>query len=648
MNGDFSVGIHIDFHTMPGIDNINDFDAEDFAQTLAYAHAKYVNIAAQCVEGFCYYPTRAGTVYPGLQRDIMGEAIAACRKRGIKVAAYLCCGADATALYAHPEWRKVRKDGRAEEDEFVDGERNSVLYKACFHTGYAEYKKQLISEVLQYDIDGVFCDLMFHEPCYCAACKSTLLARGANIDDDAAVLAFRDETLRKFCTEVRALVAAKDEKIHTFFNSGTWWEYDFQDHIEIESLPGHRWWTYEYLPALAGFARACRKDTLFMTGRFQLGWGDFGGIKSEESLRYDMCQAVSIGAGFMVGDHLNPGAKLLRPLYKTIRKINEEFEEYEAQIGDAAYAAEIAVLCGCESYELFAETKGICRILSELKYGYNVILPSFDFSPYKLLVVTSGTAFTAPLAEKIAEFLRRGGKAITCGTAGLDERGVDFALPQWKSAFSYEGKDDRTDAFFTVSDLADGKFDGVPWAQYEPRVLVKAADAAVLAQDVHPYFNQRCDGKYNYKYIPPEKPSGYCAAACANDVAHVSFDLFTAYGKHFATVHKEIVRELLARLLPAPQMTTSGLPDYARVTLRTSCTGANVCVLATFPECKDGGGVIEDRVWLPSGAKICVCGNYARAYEARTKEEIPLRQQGDYVELTLPRIDGFAVICLRT
>ena len=67
-------GIHLDFHTMPGIGNfLEHWDPERFAEQLKRSHVRYINAFAKCNEGFAYYPTKIGVPYPGMKCDMPGE-----------------------------------------------------------------------------------------------------------------------------------------------------------------------------------------------------------------------------------------------------------------------------------------------------------------------------------------------------------------------------------------------------------------------------------------------------------------------------------------------------------------------------------------------------------------------------------------------
>ena len=83
--------VHLDFHTSPHIPGIgSEFDADAFADTFARAHVNSVTVFAKCHHGMCYYPTKTGTVHPGLKagRDLLGEQIEALHKRGIRAPIY--------------------------------------------------------------------------------------------------------------------------------------------------------------------------------------------------------------------------------------------------------------------------------------------------------------------------------------------------------------------------------------------------------------------------------------------------------------------------------------------------------------------------------------------------------------------------------
>src|SRR5579875_4033522 len=94
--------VHLDFHNSPLIPDVGrDFDADAFAATLADARVNSVTCFAKCHHGMSYYPTKVGVVHPSLRRDLLGEQIEACHRRGIRVPVYVAVVWDEWAADHH-------------------------------------------------------------------------------------------------------------------------------------------------------------------------------------------------------------------------------------------------------------------------------------------------------------------------------------------------------------------------------------------------------------------------------------------------------------------------------------------------------------------------------------------------------------------
>ncbi len=48
-----------------------------------------------------------------------------------------------------------------------------------------------------------------------------------------------------------------------------------------------------------------------MTGKFHLDWGEFGGFKSKEVLKYEVAMMALYGVGASVDDHMHPDDDLV-------------------------------------------------------------------------------------------------------------------------------------------------------------------------------------------------------------------------------------------------------------------------------------------------------------------------------------------------
>ena len=82
--------LHLDAHLRRFKNIYVDFDAEATAQ--AYADMGFQMVSYMAMDGPSYYPTKIGTMHPGLKRDFVGEFTKALRQRGIKCVVYVHLG----------------------------------------------------------------------------------------------------------------------------------------------------------------------------------------------------------------------------------------------------------------------------------------------------------------------------------------------------------------------------------------------------------------------------------------------------------------------------------------------------------------------------------------------------------------------------
>ena len=85
-------------------------------------------------------------------------------------------------------------------------------------------------------------------------------------------------------------------------------------HLELESLPTGGW-GYDHYPMSAAYCRNLGLDFLGMTGKFHTTWGEFGGIKHPNALRYECAAMLANGSKCSVGDQLHPDGALDESTY---------------------------------------------------------------------------------------------------------------------------------------------------------------------------------------------------------------------------------------------------------------------------------------------------------------------------------------------
>ncbi len=643
--------IHIDFHTMPGIYDFNrEWDASAFAQRLADAHVKYINAFAKCNTGFCYYPSGIGPVYKGMKGDMFGDLLRECHKRDIGVTAYFNIAIDHEACRIHREWCKVMRDNRGDgRNRYViagmreDYPENSR--KTCFNTGFGTYFKEMLREFMGMypDVDGVFFDCINTVPCYCNDCLEEIRNNGGDPTDPETVQRHTLETNRRFCMELKEIVGDK----YMLCNSQPYWRTkDYNTHVEIECLQNDEWWSYEFFAPQAAYARMIKKDVLYMNGRFHKGWGDFGGFKGKASIQNDMWDAISNGIGCSIGDHMHPAEILDEKVYQTVSEIYEEIEKLEPWTEGAVYQADIGVVISAEESDFFFDGTyaGIARMLGELKYTFNIVNETMDFSLYKLLILPDRLRLNPVLVDKVREYLKAGGKVLSSLYGGMKEEEDKFALPEyWPMQCTGIMRHEK--AYYQLAKETEKEADRFRYAMYAESIMTDVPEGSeVLAWQVSPYFEKNWDGFHAYFYNPPERRNGAPAALRSGNVCHISFEVFAAYSRYMYPAHKALVGSCIKRLMPEPAFICENIPSTARVTLTGKDNRRMLHIKVTYPEQRGDFGIIEEHNYLPAGARIILAGEYKEVYIAPDRTPLSFVSEKGQTTITLPEICGYCLV----
>ena len=621
--------VHIDFHTMPKIDDFGaNYEPSDLAEMLADAHVTYVNIFARCNLGFSYYPTKIGTPYPGITRDYLGEAITELHNRGIGVTAYVNGGINHELMNHHQEFIKITKDGRLYDD--VDKATNHYFRMPCFNSGYREYLFNEIREVMEKEPDGIFVDCMIPKPCYCSNCLRKMAEKGIDPSDDAAAFKFQVDTLYEVFSQIHAIVTPK-MRLYINSKSNDWFS-EFEGHIELECLPTYSW-GYDFFPAQAPYYRnlAPGKELVYMTGAMVTGWGDFSGYKPDAALECDVYDAMMYGYTPSVGDLMHPRDGLNRPLYKQVGKMYRYVESMEPWTEGSEAVAEAAILRNKVTSEnvltpVSAADKGAARMFCEMRLSYDVVDEDMPFDGYKLLLLPDDIRITEKLKAKLEAFE---GAIISTGNSIADGSVWDFITDI--------APDTNTHGFYAWGEQVYG----------QKYVGVKMKSEYSVSDYVEPYFNTHWDGFHGYFYVPPKDSIGCSAVAKKGNRAHVCFRLFTAYMEYGALFHKEVIESLVNEFLPERMVMTTELPTSSRVTLRKGKKGDLLQIKVSVPEHWANRGVINEHTVLPAGRKISVAGEYTAVCSLPDEKNVKSWVENGRTVIELPEITGFVPLLLK-
>ena len=658
--------IHLDFHTSECIEGIGSrFSAENFAAALREGHISSITLFSKCHHGWSYHPTEANEMHPHLDFDLLGAQLEVCRKLGIRTEIYISAGFDEKYAKAHRDHLIVNANGDCAPFDAA------CYHRICFGSPYLDKLCAQIEEVMvRYKglFDGVFLDIIAAQPCYCENCRAAMAERGIDISDGGQVYEYAKELYQHYCDRVDEAVHKYDPNMPIIHNDGGAIFLGRRvssrntKHLEIESLPTGGW-GYDHFPKSAAYARTLGKEYLGMTGKFHKTWGEFGGFKHPNALRYEAALANACGAKCSVGDQLHPDGELDLATYRLIGKAYSEVEAREPWLRDADLLADVAFVAaeaclnspikecfdtGAISSGRKLEDDGANRILLEGHYLYDVVDTEADYSKYKLLILPDRIALRGVFKEKIQKYLAGGGKLLLTGTSGLDENG-DFAIDV---GAHFGGKNEYCPAYLRPEfDLyPNGKTSYVMYSQSYKIALDEgfAGDVTMLCND--PYFNRTAEHFCSHNNTPYDRQKTDVGAFVTENVGYIGWNIFSEYAEHGSVHLKYAVIDMIERLIGNDKTATTTLPSGGIFSLaRQEAEGRLINQIAyAIPKVRGRHTeIIEDIPTLLNTQVSVKCDKKpTRVYLAPAMEDLSFTYDNGTVSYTVPRIDCSALVVI--
>lgn len=650
--------LFFDFHTMPANPEVGKaFDAEATADWFVECGADFVVFAAKCNLGNAYYPTKLGIPHPSMTGDLYGDLVAACRKRGIAVSAYMNVGLSHEEAYRHRDWVVLKADGRMYSEPFE----GSFSRHMCYNTSYADHIIGMAREVAEwYRVDGLFFDCFHTPPCIGVECTEKMRAEGVDWEDPEALNDFNYRKVLGMAERLSAAIREVNPELLIYYNGLDYGaQAPFGTYLELECLPQGPW-GYELLPMVCRYMRTLGKPVLNMTGRFQKSWGDFGGIRTKPSLEYDCVYGIANAVPPTIGDHFHPRGDLNREVVALDRAVYADLQPLQPWIEDAVPLVEIANVMKCDypgyrwqggdrprQKDLAVQAlKASTRVLCELKMQFDNVSLAAPWQDYGLLVLPDEVEVTGELKARLQAHLDGGGAILSTGWSGLDAARERFEMDAWGA--EYKGIDPFDPAYIRFAPgMADGMPD-MPVTLYERGTEIAARPGAeVLATIVSPYYNHGWDGRHGYRYAPPDRDTGRPAVTLNGRVAHVSHPIFRTYFNSGSLPMRQLVANLIDRFIPEPLVRAPGAPSFARVTVTSQPGRRMVYVLAYVPESRGANvNMIEEPIELRDVTVQLRLDDRVptKVYTAPDERPLDFAIEGSYASVTVPRVRGWSVV----
>jgi hypothetical protein len=388
-------------------------------------------------------------------------------------------------------------------------------------------------------------------------------------------------------------------------------------------------------------------EVISMTGKFHLSWGDFGGFKHPNALRYESAVSLANGAKICVGDQMHPFGKLDPATYKLIGQAFAEVEPKEPWCRDVTAVADVGVLT-IETFGLavaqndsehparFADS-GALRVLQEGGVLYDFIDPESDFSLYQVLVLPDAVPVDAALKSKLEAYLARGGRILASGESALDADRKTFALD---FGLNYRGETAFNPCYIAPH---------FPLASWEPTAFViysamkdiTPTTATVLADRQDAFFNRDFLHFCSHKHTPSTQRNAGAAMVRTANTVYIAFNAFSQYALHGQCALRDIILHGLRHLLTRPTLQTN-LPSQAVQTVQRQESERRTIVHLIYGSPIRRGRnneIIEDLVPLRDvSVALRVGAHPKRVYLAPQNTDLPFQFKDGLLTATVPTL----------
>lgn len=645
--------VHLDFHTSPDIPGVGSrFDKAQFQQALKAANLDSITVFAKCHHGLCYYPTQVGTRHPELDFDLTGAMIDAAHEIGVRAPVYITGGWSDLDARQHPEWISVKPDGTlqctAAKARSRDLGSDSPMETCSWDTlclndgGYARHIYALTEEVCRRypALDGLFFDICgIGTACICPDCVAGMKEAGLDPTEPAHQIRYNTQARQRFMETCGQILHRYHPQATVFFNSGGAdankpQYHPYQTHYEMEDLPT-AWGGYDKMPLRARYFRNLGKPLLGMTGKFHLDWGEFGGFKCREALRYEIASMAIQGAGCSVGDHLHPDGEMEMQTYENIGYAYRYLEQIAPFCYGGKSTARIGLVYGKED-----AVEGLNKLLNENQIEYDVIAGD-NFAAYDTVIIPEGTVLSESGLSSLETYLSNGGKLLFFGD-GLVQEGrfqIDCGV-------KYLGKPEFDVDYLQTEQNFRLELPKAPMLCPIPAQRVESLDARVLATVLPPYFSRTTTHFCGHRNTPHNKSAEPMPGILRKgNVVYCAHSLPSLYHSYGSLYHKRYFLMALEELFAGGPFTVTGMGSVGMATMIHQPEQSRYCLnlLYAAPLHRGSAHIIEDILPIYHiGIRLHVTETIQKAWVGTTGEVLEVKDNA----LTLPKLHCHAPIVL--
>ena len=658
---DFSTRqVHLDFHTSEHLENIGkQFDKASWQKTLKDAHVNSINIFAKGHHGYSYYPTKVGTQHPNLDFDLLKAQIDASHEIGIKTPLYFAVGWSVLDAVNNPEWIIKNKNGKSKKGDMIrslkdeDSYPNFTWELLMPEGNYLEMILKQTEELCQnYDIDGFWYDIIPNNAVnYNTYSREGFKEAGIDVNNDLEVEKHHVEKIKLFMASCNNIIKKYHPDASIFYNWSTHMNnsntfkyklYEYNTSYDLEDLPT-TWEGYNEFPLRAKYFSNMGKPVTGMSGKFHTAWGEFGGFKYPNALKYEAASMIAFGANVNFGDQLHPSGIIDMETYKNIGSAFSYIKNIEAYGPGGKQRAKTGLWMNFDNNTEQATS----LLLLDTQTNYVVVNNLKDWSDLEVIVIPSKPNLKSDDIESLNQFVAEGGKLLVLGEGALKMDRSGFALDV---GGTYLGKASYDVDYSVVSEALSNNVVRSPFLNYIPAIKIKPdADVEILASIMEPYFS-RTKAHYTSHQNTPYNLETALHPAIYRDgnIMVVAHELDKMYLKYGAQIHRELFKNALGILLTAP-MVRADLPSSARVNLLhfPEKNRFVVHLLYAAPVQRGVAQVIDDLVPIyDTTIEIDINENIKKAYLIPENREVEILKSNNKIKVIIPKFTCHTALVL--
>ncbi|MEU4650203.1 alpha-amylase family protein [Nocardia fluminea] len=382
--------------------------------------------------------------------DFLGDALAAAKRRGLRVIARLDLSKVSARVAAeHPDWLFASATG---EPQIYNG-----LYSTCLSGAfYQEHALEILDEILdRYPVDGFFFNWfnfnerdyseVVHGICHCASCARRFaefsgggpLPENQQSSDFALWRRYTDATIATLAGKYSDHVAPRDRDLGMVLRKGAPIVYHEGNNAFLH-MPGKDFWPHATAEAVSAHISAQPEVPLILNAAAHIDSKYRMGAEQPEHLAQYLLQAIARGGNpstYILGA---PGRLPMTSvaLAQHVTRFHREHHDLYAQLRPAATIGLVRPGLGRTGYAAYLQSleefRGVYAALQQRHLPFD-ILPHDELTDmattgsldgYRLVVLPGVGAVGWAAATALDEFVARGGHLLTTGNSGVTAEGT--------------------------------------------------------------------------------------------------------------------------------------------------------------------------------------------------------------------------------